>query len=232
MLRAFCSALGDGYQPLVFVSLSSRNAGFACRTSGGNSGQTGGPPALSVSRPDTASIASRSCSALSRRGAERSSSANPETFAGFAAAFATSVDLCRYVALVTIVRCNFFNDHPFRTNSDASQSSNSGCVGRAPARPKSFGVATNPLPKHSCHTRFTITRAVKGLSGDAIHSASASRRPLVRRLGAGGTTAGFGSKADGKPGATSSFSCFKSPWNKIRVTGTLPSLSEASKPRV
>jgi len=27
---------GDGYHPLVFVSLSSRNAGFACKISGGN----------------------------------------------------------------------------------------------------------------------------------------------------------------------------------------------------
>ena len=40
-------------------------------------------------------------------------------------------------------------------NSTASQSSNSGWVGRAPDSPKSLGEATKPAPKSICHTRFT-----------------------------------------------------------------------------
>ena len=63
-------------------------------------------------------------------------------------------------------------------NHTASQSSNSGCVGRDPILPKLFGVATSPRPKCCCQMRLTITRAVSGLLADAIHCASASRRPL------------------------------------------------------
>ena len=43
--------------------------------------------------------------------------------------------------------------------------------------PKSFGVSTSPLPKMCSHMRFTATRAVRGLDGFAMASAS-SRRPL------------------------------------------------------
>src|ERR1043166_5283920 len=67
MLRTFCSAPGDAYHPFVFISLSSRKAGLACRTSGGRLGQAGGPPVRLTSTPDTARRASRNCSALSRR---------------------------------------------------------------------------------------------------------------------------------------------------------------------
>ena len=42
-LRAGCSPTGEGYQPFVFVALSSRKAGLACRISGGSSGHTGEP---------------------------------------------------------------------------------------------------------------------------------------------------------------------------------------------
>jgi len=38
-------------------------------------------------------------------------------------------------------------DQPLVMNSAASQSSNSGCVGRSPVKPKSLGVATIPRPK-------------------------------------------------------------------------------------
>ncbi|MEZ5300828.1 MAG: hypothetical protein R3F11_09275 [Verrucomicrobiales bacterium] len=34
--------------------------------------------------------------------------------------------------------------------------------------PKSLGVRTSALPKWCIQTRFTITRAVSGLSGEAI----------------------------------------------------------------
>ena len=75
-------------------------------------------------------------------------------------------------------------DQPPRTNSSASQSSNSGWVGRAPFRPKSLGVSTIPLPKVYCQIRFTITRAVNGLSGLATHSANFTRRSCSGASGA------------------------------------------------
>ena len=50
----------------------------------------------------------------------------------------------------------------------ASQSSNSGCVGASPRRPKSPGVATSALPKWCIQTRLTNTRAVSGLSFETI----------------------------------------------------------------
>ncbi len=52
------------------------------------------------------------------------------------------------------------------TNSDASQSSNSGCVGLSPCRPKLFGERTMPRPKWYCQRRLAITRAASGLSFD------------------------------------------------------------------
>jgi hypothetical protein len=44
--------------------------------------------------------------------------------------------------------------------------------------PKSSVVSTSPAPKSSFHMRFTVTRAVSGLSGLTVHFASA--RPVVR----------------------------------------------------
>jgi hypothetical protein len=72
---------------------------------------------------------------------------------------------------------------PRRTNSTASQSSSSGCVGGSPIFPKFSSVDTMPRPKCFCHSRLTMTRAVSGLSGEAIQRASASRRPDVRPSG-------------------------------------------------
>ena len=50
-------------------------------------------------------------------------------------------------ALVTIKRCMALRLQARAMNSVASQSSNSGCVGGVPCRPKSFCVSTRPLPK-------------------------------------------------------------------------------------
>src|SRR5712675_2430131 len=46
--------------------------------------------------------------------------------------------------------------------SRASQSSNSGWLGRPPMTPKSSVVSTSPAPKSSAHMRLTVTRAVRG----------------------------------------------------------------------
>ena len=61
--------------------------------------------------------------------------------------------------------------------------------------PKSLGVSTRPWPKWYCQMRLTITRAVSGLSGSVIHSASASRRCCS------GASAGSSSRAPTQPSA-------------------------------
>ena len=113
------------------------------------------------------------------------------------------------------------------TNSIASQSSNSGCVGRSPRKPKSLAVATMPLPKWCCQSRLTITRAVSGLSFDAIQFASASRRPVL--LGTGSIVASAalppGETIVGKPGKTSSPRLASKPRSSRNVFGGGPDLS-------
>ena len=66
-------------------------------------------------------------------------------------------------------------------NSQASQSSNSGCEGGLPFLPKLTTVETNALPKWRNHMWLIATRAVSGLSLLAIQLARASRRPLLVR---------------------------------------------------
>ncbi len=51
---------------------------------------------------------------------------------------------------------------PCATNSVASQSSSSGCVGMEPCAPKSSSVSTSPRPKYCIQMRFTVTRGVSG----------------------------------------------------------------------
>src|SRR5262249_48796561 len=95
------------------------------------------------------------------------------------------------------------------TNSLASQSSSSGCVGGVPRLPKLLVERTMPRPKWCCQTRLTITRAVSGLSLLAIQFANASRRPEVLASGPrSGITGAGGASTDKKPGSTSSpFAC-------------------------
>ena len=64
--------------------------------------------------------------------------------------------------LLFMSRCSRFTDQPQRTNSTASQSSNSGWLGRSPRRPKLSGDRTRPSPNQACQMRFTVTRAVNG----------------------------------------------------------------------
>src|SRR5436309_2122790 len=72
-------------------------------------------------------------------------------------------------------RCISLIFQPRATNSPASQSSNSGCVGGSPSLPNSLGVGTMPRPKWCCQRRLTITRAVSGFAGSVSHLASAAR---------------------------------------------------------
>ena len=88
-------------------------------------------------------------------------------------------------------------------NSDASQSSSSGCDGGVPCVPKSFSVSTRPRPKYACQKRFIVTRAVSGFFGSTIHLAR-SRRFGLLRAGSGGSTAGV-------PGVTTAPLRVKSP---------------------
>ena len=66
-------------------------------------------------------------------------------------------------------------------NSRASQSNNSGCVGMAPALPKSLPVETIPVPKTCCQIRFAMTLAVNGFSLSTTHSAKRALRACPLR---------------------------------------------------
>src|SRR6186997_2893867 len=63
---------------------------------------------------------------------------------------------------------------PLFIKSNASQSSNSGCDGGSPCIPKSPEVYTMPLPKNSCHIRFTKTLEVNGCFLSNNHFANPS----------------------------------------------------------
>src|SRR5439155_10808175 len=80
------------------------------------------------------------------------------------------------------------------TNSLASQSSSSGWLGRSPWTPKSSVVFTSPVPKNVCQKRFTVARAVSGLSGETIQFATARRFR--------GASFGSGGRLAGTPGST------------------------------
>src|SRR2546425_855341 len=56
-----------------------------------------------------------------------------------------------------------FNGSAGCINSQASQSSSSGCEGGSPCLPNSSTVSTMPRPKYCSQRRFTITLAVSGL---------------------------------------------------------------------
>ena len=87
-----------------------------------------------------------------------------------------------------------FGCQPSAMNWLASQSSNSGCVGRSPRAPKSLGVATIPRPRWNCHRRFTSTRASKSPAPyfvSVIQLATARRRYDVRQPGGGGVSQCF-----------------------------------------
>src|SRR5262249_45690527 len=85
----------------------------------------------------------------------------------------------RYASDATMSRGRCLRLQPFWFSSTASQSSSSGCVGRAPLRPKSNMVATSGLPKCRDQTWLTATRAASGFFGSAIQLASALRRPVL-----------------------------------------------------
>ena len=96
-----------------------------------------------------------------------------------------------------ISRCSGLSRQPPATNSAASQSSSSGCVGASPWVPKLLGERTMPRPKWCCQTRLAITRAVSGLSRrrDPVGQDRAGGR-VVFAPGGGVGIAGVGGAED------------------------------------
>ena len=80
-------------------------------------------------------------------------------------------------------------------NSQASQSSSSGCDGGSLCVPRSSLVLTNPVPKYACQTRLTNARAVVG------DLRSTSQRAKVSRVGS--QPSGSGCRKAGTPAVTS-----------------------------
>ena len=81
--------------------------------------------------------------------------------------------------------------------STANQSNSLGWVGLCPCAPRSSRSRARPFPKNCFQTRFTKTRAVKGLSREAIHRAKSRRvarlsprSSLPRKVGMAGCMIG------------------------------------------
>ena len=64
-----------------------------------------------------------------------------------------------------------------------------GMGGFPPWTPKTSGVLTKPIPKYFCQYRLTVTRAVRGLSGETIQRAR-PRRFWGASSGRGGRMSG------------------------------------------
>jgi hypothetical protein len=103
----------------------------------GCGGKTLGPPIFPLSNPEALSAMSRTISASTRmRGPRASKMLSGSRSRRLGVMF----EDWRYVADVTISRCIAFILHFCRGSSVASQSSNSGFVGRWPITPKSSTV--------------------------------------------------------------------------------------------
>ncbi len=103
--------------------------------------------------------------------------------------------VCWYVFESTMVRMSCLMLQFFLVNSMASQSRSSGLLGYSPWSPKSPMLLLRPDPKNWLQSLLTNTRAVSGLSGEAIHLARSRRVspiffPLVRNSGGAGWTMG------------------------------------------
>src|SRR5436190_1114345 len=142
-----------------------------------------GPPICGFSLPLTASIESRTSSAVRRRMLERQNKLLLGSTRGPASVALADI---WYAFDISTSLCTGLIRQPPRTNSPASQSSSSGWVGNVPNLPKSLDDATSPRPKWCCQRRLTSTRAVAGLSADAIQLARTVRRPLDFDPGGGG----------------------------------------------
>ena len=116
---------------------------------------------------------------------------------------------------------------PFWTNSAASQSSNSGCVGGSPDIPRFSEVGTMPTPVRCCQSRLTITRATSpaaGVPGWVSQWARAVRRPLLPATGRpkDANASGPADNTSIKPGRTSSPGVLNSPRSSRCVAGGGP----------
>ena len=80
-----------------------------------------------------------------------------------------------------------------------------------PLMPKSLGLRKNGCPKWCIHTRFTMTRAVRALSSDAIQLASAKRRSASGASRASSNSVSRAESVLKLPGATSGPSFMGSP---------------------
>ena len=104
-----------------------------------------------------------------------------------------------------ISRCICFRLQPSR-DEVARPASRAARDGRPFAEPAEVARRRDqPVPKCCCQSRLTITRAVSGLSGDAIQRASAVRRPVEPGPTPGAASVVMvipGSSTLGKPGST------------------------------
>lgn len=97
---------------------------------------------------------------------------------------------CWYAFDMTICLTRALMFHPDLTKETARWSRSSGWLGTSPCAPKSSAVFTSPTPKNCCQIRFTLTRAVSGLSGWMNHSARSRREAIFPFFLSGGRKLG------------------------------------------
>ena len=130
------------------------------------------PPMLRFKSPDREIHVSRISSAYSLR----IGNLENNLFLGSIVSSGFWDDDCQ-VAEDKILRWSDLMDHPSSIKRLANQSRSLWWEGLDPRTPKLSVVSTKPLPKCHLQTRFTITLAVSGFWGDAIHLANC-KRPL------------------------------------------------------
>ena len=155
-----------------------------------------GPPVCSSNLSAAASIASRICSASSRR------SAHPPKQPVFWIFLESLLTGRMQSRLLIGAGCDdqlvqFLEAPTFLDEVGCKVIEKFRMEGGPVSVPKSLVWATRPRPKCCCHTRLTMTRAVKGFCGSAIHRANVSRRPVVPGCIGGRIEAGFSSSAVG-----------------------------------
>ena len=145
-----------------------------------------------TSNPLTARALSRTISASSR---QRPWRASQRLYGSVTMLALLATEDCRYVPLVTMSLTRCLTSQPLSMNSIASQSSKAGCVAGEPCESKSSNGMARPRPWNIAHKRFTITRAVSGLSRAIIQFAKFIREarpsealPNLRYSGTAGCT--------------------------------------------
>ena len=129
------------------------------------------PPISKLSKPLVKRVLSRICSASSRMRGPRASS----LFSGSLRSSSGDTEVtCWKASEVRSSFISFLTSQPLERKSEASQSRSSGWKGSSPWVPRSPLDFTMPVPNTCCQNLLTITREVRGCSGETSQLARSS----------------------------------------------------------